>query len=416
MRILVYPHDLGVGGSQLNAIELAAAVRDLGHEVVVFGRRGELNGRIDELGLEFVAAPPPGKRPSPATAAALTELVRTRRIDVLHGYEWPPTLDAVLAARRGARTAVVSTVMSMAVAPFIPHSVPLIVGTEQIADTEKHRGRVRVSVIEPPVDLAYNDIRDVHGVAEFRSRFGVDDRRLTLVMVTRLAHELKLEGILTAIEVVGRLAEETGLQLIVVGDGPAREVVRARADAVNARCGAGTIVLTGQLADPRPAYAVADIAFGMGGSALRALAYGAPLVVQGERGFWRALTPETVDGFLWQGWYGVDGGGEHGVENLERELRPLLRSPRQRTRLGAFGLELVRQRFALTRAADVQTHLYADAIAHPSRSAVASETAALVRYSRYYLSKRVRRALGTESADDFNARPVAGAARVRSAG
>src|SRR5205807_398251 len=35
MRIIVYPHAMEIGGSQLNAIQLAGAVRDRGHEVVV---------------------------------------------------------------------------------------------------------------------------------------------------------------------------------------------------------------------------------------------------------------------------------------------------------------------------------------------------------------------------------------------
>ena len=54
MRIAVYPHDLGIGGSQLNAIEIAAGVRDLGHHPFVVGRPGALVERIHELGLEFV--------------------------------------------------------------------------------------------------------------------------------------------------------------------------------------------------------------------------------------------------------------------------------------------------------------------------------------------------------------------------
>ena len=49
MRILVYPHDLGIGGSQLNAIELAAAVQRLGHEVIVYGRPGPRTRHIGEL-------------------------------------------------------------------------------------------------------------------------------------------------------------------------------------------------------------------------------------------------------------------------------------------------------------------------------------------------------------------------------
>ena len=145
-----------MGGSQTNAIELAAELRGLGVECAVFGRPGTLNARIDELGLRFVESVDPGRRPSPAVVRQLRELVETEGFDIVHGYEWPPTLEGVLALRGVPGKAVVSTVMSMAVAPFIPHWVPLVVGTQQIAATEKAARRPRVDLLEPPVDLRHN--------------------------------------------------------------------------------------------------------------------------------------------------------------------------------------------------------------------------------------------------------------------
>jgi hypothetical protein len=94
MRVVVYPHLLEIGGSQLNAVELAGAVRDLGHEVIVFGQPGPLVERIAELGLEFVAAPRPRGRPAPRVMLALNELVRRRAVDVVHGYEWTAASEA----------------------------------------------------------------------------------------------------------------------------------------------------------------------------------------------------------------------------------------------------------------------------------------------------------------------------------
>lgn len=411
MRIVVYPHDLGVGGSQLNAIELAAAVRDLGHDVLVFGRPGVLVHRVEELGLEFVEAPPPGKRPSPSAARALRALVAQRGVDVVHGYEWPPTLDAVLAFP-GGRTAVVSTVMSMSVPPFIPRSVDLVVGTEQIAAAERQRGRDRVRVIEPPVDLVHNHPGAGGDVADFRRQHGLEERATTVVSVARFARELKLEGTLTAIAVIGELARTQAVQLVLVGDGPARDDVARAAAAANAIAGRRAVVLTGQLNDPRPAYAAADIALGMGGSALRALAFGAPLVVQGEQGFWRTLEPTTLDEFLWTGWYGVGADADGGAGALRRELAPLLADAGRRAALGAYGLDVV-QRFSLARAAERQAHIYAAAVAAPAPHARASETVAYARYARYYGAKRIRRALGRESTDDFNAKPVAAAGPAR---
>jgi len=406
MRIVVYPHDLGMGGSQLNAIEIAAGVRDLGHDVVVVGRPGALNARIAELGLEFAELPQPGKRPSPGVARALRRLIDERSIDVLHGYEWPPTLEAELAAVARPRVAVVSTVMSMAVPPFIPTSVGLIVGTREIADHEvRVRHRRRVDVIEPPVDLTHNRPGLGFDVPGFRTRHALDDDRVTVVAVARFAHELKLEGTLAAIDVA---ADEPRMQLVLVGDGPARDEVAARAERANAVAGRPAVVLTGALDDPRAAYEAADISLGMGGSALRALAFGSPLIVQGERGFWRLLTPESLDAFLWTGWYGIGRGPEQGADRLRAILDPLLDDAARRNELGEYGLEVVRSRFSLENAARRQTVIYERAIRDATSRArrSAADLSSLARYSAYYADKRVRRFLGRERTDDFNARPV----------
>lgn len=406
MRVLVYPHAMEMGGSQLNAVELAAGVRDLGHDVVVFGRSGPLLSRVAELGLEWLEAPPPGRRPSPSTARVLAGIASRRGIDVVHGYEWPPVLDAVLAAHR-CSAVTVGTVMSMSVAPFIPRDVPLVVGTEQISAVERRRAFVRT--IEPPVDLNENDVDQDPGRDRFRERLGIGPDEIAIVAVARLSHELKLEGTLAAIRTVGRLARMLPVRLVIVGGGPAREEVESAAAEANEGVDVPPVIVAGEVSDPRPAYAAADISLGMGGSALRALAYRRPLVVQGEQGFWRTLSPSTLDQFLWTGWYGVGDGVASGDAKLESELAPLLADSDLRARLGDFGLSTVRSRFSLERAARVQADMYTQALEHrtPAAARLGSELGALVRYSGYFAAKRFRRLRGREQRDDFNARPVA---------
>lgn len=408
MKVLVYPHDLAMGGSQLNAIEIAAAVQTAGHSVAIVGRPGTLVRRIQELGLEFIEVPQPGRRPSPTVAKFLARLVDDRGIDVIHGYEWPPTLDAVLASRLRPRVSVVSTVMSMAVAPFIPKTVPLIVGTEQIRAREIGFGRASVDTLEPPVDVILNAPGLDLDRAGFRDRWGIDDGRLTVVTVSRLAHELKLEGLLSAMEGVAAANKTIATRLVVVGDGPARGIVQGRARSINQEHGEGTVVLVGELEDPRVAYDVADVSIGMGGSALRALAFNKPLIVQGERGFWRLLTPESLPGFLWTGWYGTGASASNGARDFTAILLKLLTDERLRTELGTFGRHTVERRFSLEHAGLRQVEIYRNAVATQSDAATRGfhDAAASARYASYYAAKRIRRALGRERTDDFNARPV----------
>lgn len=412
MRILVYPHDLGIGGSQLNAIELAAAVQRLGHEVIVYGRPGPLNRRIGELELEFVPSPEPHIRPTPSVVKALVLLARERNIDVMHGYEWPPALESLIASRRIPGTAAVATVMSMSVAPFIPKSMPLLVGTQEILTTEQKFGRTSAALLEPPVDLeANNPSWDAAG-PDFRSSWGLDPEAFTVVLVSRLARELKLEGILAAIDCVGLLSKEFRVQLLIAGDGPARQLVESHALSVNTASGRHVVVLTGELEDPRAAYAVADVALGMGGSALRALAFAKPLVVQGEQGFWELLTPDTLPLFLEQGWYGVGPGTLGGAERLAQILRGLLLNESRRRTLGRFGLTTVRERFSLTRAALVLEDFYSAAIESAGEVNRGQDVGALARFAEYQFMTRLRRFLGPTPTDDFNSRPVAGRSRI----
>jgi len=409
MKVIVFPHDLEMGGSQLNAIEIAGAVRDLGVETTIFGRRGALNTRIAELGLDFVEAPRPRLHPTPAVVSALRHLAADRGATVLHGYEWPPALECYAASVGLRATVAVSTVMSMSVAPFIPRQMPLLVGTEQIAHAERVAGRPDVGVLEPPVDLAHNAPLDEREVAAFRREYGIDAQDFLIVCVSRLAQELKAEGIITAITAVADLPPAWRVRLIVVGDGPAHNKIGCAAAAANGRAGRAAVTLAGQLADPRPAYAAAEAVLGMGGSALRALAFARPLIVQGEQGFFSLLDEDTAPTFFWQGWYGVGQDPAEGQGVFTQIVRRLVSDPGLRRRVGALGHRLVVDRFSLTAAARRQIEFYTRAEQDQAGTArlVASGGAALPGYALYEGDRRLRRAFGRGAADDFNSSPVA---------
>lgn len=408
MKILVYPHDLGIGGSQLNAIEIGHEVSRLGHEVIVYGSPGPLTSRIAQLGLEFVESPDPGRRPTPELVRDLAGLIDTRGIDIAHGYEWPPGLECYLACKGHRKARAVTTVMSMAVAPFLPRCMPLVVGTEQIAEVERSRGRRRVSVIEPPVDIDANRPGAATGLRAFREQWGLDDRP-TIVCVTRLARQLKLEGLLTAIDAVEALHLDVAARLVIVGDGEARSEVEQRANEVNRKLGYHAVVLIGELSDPRPAYELADVCIGMGGSALRSMAFGKPLIVQGEGGFFRLLTPESLPRFMWTGWYGHGNEGGNPVRDLQHVLFELLEDPNRRHQLGQFGRTTIEERFSLASAAEKQLDVYESVLRRRPRAqeTALADIASTARFARYHADKRKKRILGLRVADDFNAAPVA---------
>ncbi|WP_250002927.1 glycosyltransferase [Actinoplanes sp. M2I2] len=389
MRILTCLHTLEIGGSQINAIEIAASVARHGHEVIIYGPDGELRPMVAGLGLEFVPAPPKGEPPSRRNVAAIAEVVRGRDIDLVHAYEWAPTLESAYGAYLRDGVPLVSTVLSMEVPAWVPRHLPLIVGTHEIA--ERERGlRPDVHVIEPPVDTEAN--APVADNRQARKNLGLADDEIAVVSVSRLAAALKLEGLLAATRAVGALDPALRVRLLIVGDGPCRAEIQAAADEVNAHRGAEVVTLTGAMLDPHDAYAAADLMIGMGMSALRSMSFAKPLIVQGEAGFWLTLTPATLPVFLEQGFYGV-GDGSDGTPAVTAALDELSRDRARWAGLGELGRSVVVDRFSLAAAAQRQLDIYTDAVRRPAgrlrrAAALAHPTAHLINFKAHLARQR----------------------------
>jgi glycosyltransferase involved in cell wall biosynthesis len=187
---------------------------------------------------------------------------------------------------------------------------------------------------------------------------------LLVVSVSRLALDLKIDALVRAIDAVDLLADRHPLRLILIGGGPAHDALKTRAQAVNTRHKRKVVTLPGADLDPRAAYAGADLVVGMGSSAMRAMAIGRPVIVQGEQAFSEVFEPATYDLFLRQGFYGI-ATGSAGVALLAEQMEGLLSDPARREALGQFGRQVVTERFSLTRAVGVQLDIYRQILANP---------------------------------------------------
>ena len=355
MKVVVYPHQLAIGGSQINAIDLAAAVRDLGHEVIVYGLPGPLEGCILAKGLRYVPAHRFCYRLGVSHIIQLAALVHKENVDLVHAYEWPPCLDAFFGPGLLFGVPVVCTVLSMSVMPILPRVLPLIMGTEELADYARATHEGSVELMEPPIDTDADNPGN-NGTL-FRQSYGIRPDDLLVVTVSRLATDLKLDALTDAIDAVDKLASCCRLRLIMVGDGDAASQLRSRAAAVNNHHSREVVTLSGAALDPRPAYAAADVVVGMGSSALRALAHGKPVIVQGERGFNAPFDADHEPLFFRQGFYGV-GDGRPGGPRLAAHIAALLADPAGRAALGARGRKVVMSRYSLRAAADKLLRIY----------------------------------------------------------
>jgi len=394
LRLLVVLHNLGIGGSQRNSVDLAAGARDLGHEVTLAGPPGVLQDVIAEKNLPFEVIEelsPDNIAPTARSAyRRMRELVRRVQPDLVHTYELTPSILMFLGPHRSDDVPMTMTINSMSVPDFMPGSVPLQVCGPLIAmETRERTGSI--GILEIPTDVV-GQYPGYPGGQDFRAEMGVKPDEIMVVAVSRFARALKQEGLETAIRATGRIAHQYPIRLVLVGDGPAMPELQALAATTNARAGREVVTLPGLRVDPRPAYESADIALGMGGSVLRAMAFGKPCIVQGEHGYFKVLDRHSAREFRWHGFYGIGDGGT-GEDVLVRELRSLMADPVRRKANAEFALELVRRHYSLQHALDVQLAWYHKAIAEhvkPSRAEVARTIAGVGAYFAGRAAGRVR--------------------------
>ena len=358
-RVLVQVNSLALGGTQLNAIDLAHAVRPLGFDSVLIGPEDTLPtegpSALDvakERGVDMT-----GYRRVPGgvlrRAQALAGRADSASVDLVHVYgAWADPRSAYWGPCRAGRRPLVHTVYEMSVDPGLFRRTSLIIGTRYLQDDLALRPGP-TTLISPPVDVVA-DAPNAERAGQFRSSLGDVGSHHLVVIVSRLDHPMKTVPLETAIRAM-TLLPDGDATLVVVGDGSEASRLIKLGEHVNQQANAPRVRFVGPMADPRSAYAAADIVLGMGGSAARALSHGRPLIVQGERGTSECFEPATAEGLFRRSFWNP-APAEDGPEELARAVRALLAAPSRREELGEagrrfavghFGLQAMAERLAL---------------------------------------------------------------------
>src|SRR5262245_22996847 len=196
MRILAYTQNLEIGGTQVNAIEIAASLRDRhDFDVTVFGVNGPMSTYITAKGLRYIAAPADYEE----RGNVLHQLVATDNPDLLHVWDFWQAEHAFFRVCMPLRTPILMTSMEMRVPSELPRSLPTTFGTVDLLEEARTLGFKSPHLLLPPVDVAMNAPGAVDST-DFIKKFQIGPRDISLVIVSRLVSKLKGEGLYDAIE------------------------------------------------------------------------------------------------------------------------------------------------------------------------------------------------------------------------
>ena len=344
MRVVTLAKNLQVGGTQVSAVDLAIALHSMGHEVVVAAPDGPLSGKLRTSHVKTERLPDPG-RPI-GRVRAIRTLLATVRPDVIHSYEVRSILDASYASRMLGGPPILGAILSTRVPWYLPESIPLTVGMPNLLEFTRRWRTGSVALMDPPIVPAERGQSAMDLVPELDE---LGKPRRLVVLVSRLVEPFKREGILRTIESMQLLGQE-GFALLIVGDGSARPLYEKAGRATNIRVGRAVVWFAGELLDPTPAFAAADVVIGNGASILRAAAQGTPAVVTGREGYSTVVTTDVLGALSDRGFYGV-GEGRRDPDPLADQVRASLSPDRdgelaviKRLILDRYGVEEVAAR------------------------------------------------------------------------
>lgn len=355
-KVLVQVNSLALGGTQINAVDLASAAAAHGYDSFLFApadtmpRGPSLFDIANERGVELACL----ERPRGVSGAvAMARLAKEHHADLVHVYGSATSRQAWWGPCLFGRRPLVHTVYEMTVDPMTPRHTELIIGTKYLE--EEFSWRAKTTLISPPVDTIRDDPSAVSGMS-FVNTLGLDPGNLRVVMVTRLDEAMKAAGVEHTIRAVGANANPN-VDLIIVGTGDAENRLRGLAGKVNADLRRQAVVLAGPMADPRAAYAAADVLIGMGGSAARSLAFGKPLIVVGDAGWFRMFTPDTSAELFRNSFWSPESMPDP-VGELRRILQPLLNDAILREGMGRYGRDFALHNFGLPAMALTLANVY----------------------------------------------------------
>jgi glycosyltransferase involved in cell wall biosynthesis len=384
VKVIIFSHRLEIGGTQINAIDLATRLRDHhGIEPILFATPGPARDLIDERGLRFEAAPDARFHPSMRRISALRALARREGAELVHAWDWWQCLEAYYGLHLPSGVPMIVTDMMMELTRILPRSILSTFGTPEVLDQAKERGYQRARLLVPPIDIDENS-SGASKADEFRARLGLGQDEIVIVTVSRLSRHLKAESLVRTVSATGLIGGDLPVRLVIVGGGEARKELDVEAGRVNEMLGRKAVVFAGELSDPRGAYAAADIVVGMGGSSLRGAAFGKPVVVVGENGFSRPLNPETGEWFYYHGMFG-HGNGDPGNKQLSDNLRELAKNCEAREKGGAYAHKFVTEKFSLSHVSGLLAGYYRDAV---SEAGGACDIKEVVRTTAIYLRER----------------------------
>jgi polysaccharide pyruvyl transferase CsaB len=302
MKILLASMRMDIGGAETHVLELAKALKDRGHTVVVISEGGIFVPTLVSYGIEHIIAPLSSKKPTDIIKSyiILQNSIKEMQFDIVHSHARIPNF-IINILRFKYRFGFVSTLHFAFTKNKIVEKFTVWGQKNLTVSDDLRRHLIKNSSIKSrDITTTVNGISKELFSAENRDENLLTELNLKkdskkIVCVCRLetgncdSAYLLIEK---AVEINKKLSN---VQIVIVGDGNAFNDILTKSIEVNKLTKENTVILTGGRSDVNKILLFADVVVGISRVALEAMAAGKITVLTGSYGHFGILTEKDFD-------------------------------------------------------------------------------------------------------------------------
>ena len=373
-KVLMTLMGMEIGGAETHVLELSKTLRRMGLDVHVVSNGGVYVRELEECGVKHYRVPLHNKQFINVFSSyrALKKIILDNDIQLVHAHARIPAFICGLLQKRLKFKLVTSAHGNFSVA--FPFNLLSNWGDKTLAvsDNIKEYLLTNYKLQERNISVTVNGINTAKftpdiDFADVVQELGLQEDTCKIVCLGRMDKDSNVPPHMV-VDVAEEVAQNTDkkIEFVIVGDGEDFEIIKAKAEAVNARVGRKLIHITGARTDVNKFTAMADIFVNVGRAAIEAMSAGTPVILAGTFGYLGILNEETMPLAIETNFTG-NGYSETTAPKVCKDLLTLLAmDEKERAKLGRLARDVIVNGYSLDRTAQDAVNVY-DKVFLPDR-------------------------------------------------
>jgi len=368
LKVLLVLMGMDIGGAETHVLELSAALKARGVEVLIASNGGIYTKELEEMGIKHYTLPLHNKNFSNMLKSyfGLKKIIKTHRPDVVHGHARIPSFILGLLNKTLRFNFITTAHWVFDTSGILKFVTNWGYRTIAVSDDIKTYLIDNYNVHAQDITVTINGINtEKFSPGQDRKilsqELGLKDDTVKIVYISRLDESRSLVA-KHLLEVAVEIREKHNIEIIIVGGGDDMNNIEALTYDVNKKAEEKFVFLTGARTDIDRFVALADVFVGVSRSALEAMSGAVPVIVAGNEGYIGIFNEDKLDDCIDTN-FCCRGMEMPSPQKLLKDIETILSmSDEEKHQLGTYGRNIILKNYSVDKMAEDNLKVYKDII------------------------------------------------------